>query len=134
MISAFIRRFLNLLFTVGIYKDHYKISYDGEIASFNQVYSGSHWGKRAAVKNSYSRIFSTLLLEAKVKPMTAISLIVFYNTKHDVDNLSYVMKMLVDTMKGTYIQNDGNKIYQSTHTIHDPSLPKGLVQFHIIGR
>jgi hypothetical protein len=132
--SKLIRRLLSLLFTLGIYNKHYTIAYTGEVVSFNQVYSGGHWSKRATVKKGYEEIFTVLLLQAKVKPMTEVSLITFYNSRMDCDNIAYIMKMLVDTLKGKYIQNDGNKFYKSCHTIYDPSLPKGMIQFHLVGK
>lgn len=125
---------IDLIYNYNLYNKHYQFDYSGEIVSFNQVYSGGHWSKRASVKNKYSKSFSILLLEAKVKPLTEMSLIALYSSRHDCDNLGYIMKMLVDTMKDVYIVNDGNKIYKSTHTIYDNSLLKGTIQFHIVGR
>ena len=110
--SQLVRRLLGLLFTLGFYDKHYKIDYTGEVVSFNSVYSGGHWSKRSGIKNSYNKIFSVLLAEANVKPMKEMSLVVFFNTKHDTDNLGYILKMIVDTMKGKYIENDGNKIFK----------------------
>jgi len=132
--SQLIRRLLSLLFTMGFYDKHYKIVYDGDITSSNAIWSGGHWKKRSDTKIKYSKIFTILLLEAKVKRLSELSLVTFFNTRHDVDNLQAIQKICMDTMKGTYIPDDNTKHYKSTHTIFDSSLPKGTVEIHIIGK
>jgi hypothetical protein len=129
-----VRRFLNLLFTVGIYNKHYKMTYTGDVTSANYIWEGGHWGKRNTVKERYSQIFSVMMREAQFAPINEMSLIVFYNTKHDVDNIQAICKIFVDTMKGVYIPDDNNKLYKSIHVAHDPDLPKKTVEFHVIGR
>lgn len=133
--TKLIRRLLGLLFTLGIYTKHYKVVYDGDITSANVVWSGGHWSQRSATKQKFEKIFTILLLEARItKPLTEFSLVVFYNTKHDCDNLSTIQKIFVDAMKGTYVADDTSKFYKSTHTIFDSVLPKGTVEIHIIGK
>jgi hypothetical protein len=132
-LAAIIRRFLNLLQTLGFFSKHYKLSYSGDIVSFNQLYAGGHWSKRSAIKTRFHGIFKILLLEAKVKPLTQMSLFIFFKTRHDPDNIVLTGKFLLDTMKGTYIPDDSTKFYKSIHVIHDESLTKGELQFHIIG-
>src|SRR5690349_5785867 len=105
--SQLVRRLLSLLFTLGFYDKHYKIVWDGEIVSTNAFYQSRHWSIRAGHKIKFEKIFDVLLLQAKVKPMKEISLVTFYNNKMDCDNLSIMGKMLIDTMKGKYITNDG---------------------------
>lgn len=129
-----IRRLLKLLYVLGIYDKHYIIKYDGEIISFNKLYAGSHWGKRSGYKNEFSKIFRILCLEAKVKPMNEVFLVVFYNTRHDCDNIVLSAKFLMDSMKGTYIVDDTSKYYKGIQISHDSSLPKGTLEFHICGK
>jgi hypothetical protein len=133
MLSSLIRRILSLLFTLKIYSKHYTLSYNGEIISFNQLYSGGHWSKRSAMKSKYRKIFEILLLEAKVKPMSEVFLAVFFNTRHDCDNIVLTGKFLLDTMKGKYIPDDTSKYYKGIQIIHDSSLPRGTLEFHLIG-
>lgn len=130
--SKFIRRVLSLLFKFGFYTKHYKITYTGEIASTNKFYASPHWSQRSSAKNKYAKIFSLLLLEAKVAPLKQFSLIVFANTRIDIDN-HIQNKFLIDTMKGKYVVDDSKKFYQMTMTIHDDSLPKNTIEYHIIG-
>lgn len=132
--SQLIRRLLSLLFKLGFYNKHYKLVWDGEIVSFNQLYSGGHWSKRSGIKNKFHKIFGGLLLEAKVKPMTEVFLTIFFNTRHDCDNIVLTGKFLLDTMKGTYIPDDTSKYYKGIQIIHDSSLPKGRLELHLIGK
>src|SRR5688500_14087172 len=105
--ASLVRRLLSLLFHLGIYNRHYIIKYDGDISSANKIWAGSgHWGARSAMKNKYQKIFSILLLEAKVQVMKEASLIVLFNTRHDVCNLSSVTKVFMDTVKGKYLIDD----------------------------
>jgi hypothetical protein len=132
-LALFIRRILSLLFSLGIYKFHYKVVYSGEVVSTNKFYASPHWSIRSKMKNKYATIFAVLLKEAKVKPMEKMSLVVFCNTRLDIDN--HVMnKFLIDVVKEKYLEEDTTKFYESTHTVHDPSLPKNTIHYHLIGR
>ncbi len=85
------------------------------------------------MKTKYAAIFNVLLKNAKVKPMEKMSLVVFCNTRLDIDN--HIMnKFLMDVIKEKYLEEDTTKFYESTHTIHDTSLPKNTVEYHLIGR
>jgi hypothetical protein len=128
------RRLLNLLIKLGIYQKHYKITYTGDITSANKIYSSQHWSIRSALKNKYSKSFKILLLEARVKKMSELSLFTFYNSRHDVDNLFMLNKVMMDTIKGDYLPEDSSKYYKSTHTIFDSDLPKGTVEFNLVGK
>jgi hypothetical protein len=129
-----IRRLLKLLFVFGVYSRHYVLKYDGEIVSWNKIYSGGHWGKRQGYKTKYQKIFTILCLEAQVKPMSEMFLVVFYNSKHDCDNVVLSAKFLLDAMKGTYIQDDSAKYYKGIQVNYDATLPKGSFEFHILGK
>lgn len=132
MISALIRRLIGLLFRFGIYKHHYTIKYSGDKVSTNKFYATPHWSVRSKLKNEYVTIFTILLQKENVKKMSKMSLVVFCNTRLDIDN-HIQNKFLVDSMKGTYLPDDTTKCYLSTHTIHDGSLPKGHIEYHILG-
>jgi hypothetical protein len=129
-----IRRLLKLLFVFNVYNKHYVLRYDGEVISFNKLYSGGHWSKRSGYKNRFSKIFTLLCLEANVQPMKEMFLVVFYNTRHDADNIVLSAKFLMDAMKGTYIVDDSSKYYKGIQVTHDPDLPKGMLEFHICGK
>lgn len=132
--SKLIRRLLGLLFTLGIYTKHYKIVWSGEVISCNKFYESRHWTVRASYKNKLEKMFTALLLEAKIQPMIELSLVVFTNARLDIDNHGIQNKILVDTMKGKYLLNDTKKYFVSTHTIYDPNLPKNVTEYHLIGK
>lgn len=127
------RRFLKLLITLRIYTKHFKITYDGDVTSANKIWEARHWSIRSAIKTKYSKIFKVLLLHAKVTKLSEFSLFIFYSTRHDCDNLFCLAKILVDTMKEVYVPNDDTRYYKSTHTIFDSNLPKGTIEFHLVG-
>lgn len=132
--SKVIRRLLHLLFILGIYNKHFKFTYNGEITSANKIWESGHWSIRSGIKNQYAKIFTVLMLEAKFKKIDEMSLVIFYKSRHDVDNLFALMKIWGDTVKKRYIPNDTNRYYKSTHIIYDDSLPKGTIEFHLIGK
>lgn len=132
--SQLVRRLLGLLFTLGFYDKHYKLVWDGEMPSLNMLYSQKHWSARSAMKNKYIEIFSTLLLQAKVKPMKEMSIVLFFASRLDVDNAVCGCKFLSDAIKGKYLQDDSTKYYKALFMIHDSNLPKGTYEYHIIGK
>jgi hypothetical protein len=132
--AKLIRRLLSLLFTLGIYDKHYKLSWDGDMISMNQLYSQKHWSARSAMKNKYIKIFSTLLLQAKVKPMKEMSIVLFYASRMDVDNCSCGCKFLADAIKLNYLQDDSNKFYKGLFMVHDSDLKKGTYEYHILAK
>jgi len=134
MLSKIVRRLLSLLFTLGVYDKHYKLVWDGEMVSLNQLYSQKHWSARSAMKNKYIKIFTTLLLQAKVKPMRELSIVLFYSSRMDVDNCVCGCKFLSDAVKGKYLEDDSAKFYKALFMIHDSELPKGTYEYHLIGR
>jgi hypothetical protein len=129
-----IRRLIRLLLRFNIFDRHYILKYSGKIISFNQLYSGGHWGKRQGYKNTYGKIFSSLCLAAKIQPMQELFLVVFYNTRHDCDNIVLSAKFLLDVMKGKYITDDSSKYYKGILVHYDSSLPRGVLEFHILGK
>lgn len=132
--TKLIRRLLGLLFTLGIYTKHYKISYTGKLISWNILYSQGHWAKRSALKSQYEKLFTILALEAQVKKMEEMSIVAFYNNKMDVDNISLTTKWLADVLKGTYIEGDDTRFYKGLMIFHDEALPKNNIELHIIGK
>lgn len=132
--SQIIRRLLRLLFTLGFFDKHYKIVWDGDMVSTNSLYSQKHWSARSAMKNKFIKIFSTLLLQQKVKPMKEMIIVLFSNSRMDIDNQSTGCKFLADAIKGSYLQDDSNKFYKGLFMVHDSNLPKGTYEYHIISK
>ena len=132
--TKIIRRLLKLLFTLGVYDNHYVITYEGEVTSMNKIWSSPHWGTRSAMKNKYSKIFSTLLMEEEVQPMRELVIVLFFQSRIDVDNAIVGCKVLADTIKGSYLPDVSTKFYKGLFMIHDPNLPKNNYEYHLIGK
>jgi hypothetical protein len=131
--SIVVRRLLKLLFTFGIYKKHFIVTYTGEVTSMNKVWSATSWHMRSAMKIKFAKIFTVLLHEAKVSEMSEMSVVMFYNSRVDVDNAIVGCKILMDCVKGAYLKDDSSKHYKALFMVHDPALPKNTYQYHLIG-
>lgn len=128
------RRFLRLLLVFGIYKRNYKITYTGEASSANKIWSSVHWSVRQAIAQKFHEIFTILLLEAKVKPMKEMCIILFYNSRFDCDNTSTLAKVLADTIKEKYLVDDRTEFYKGLALVFDDSLPKNTYEFNILAK
>lgn len=120
----FIRRFLRFF-------DSYTIRYEGAGISNNEFYAGKHWTVRAGIKKKYAKIFSWLI-KGKAKKYDTIGMVLFYNSRHDTDNVVSLQKLLIDSLKGKYIKDDSTKYMKFTAQVFDPTLPHNTFEFVII--
>lgn len=132
--SKFIRRLLSLLFRLKIYDKHFKLTHEGRIISWNILYSQNHWTKRNALQKDYHKIFTILTKQAKVKKMDEMTILAFYNSKSDVDNVTIMCKWLADVLKESKIEEDDTRFYKGIMVFFDPSLKKNSMEFHILGK
>lgn len=122
---VFIRRFLRFF-------DSYTIRYEGAGISNNEFYAGKHWTVRAGIKKKYAKIFGWLI-KGKAKKYDTIGIVLFYNSKHDADNVTGGMiKVFLDTIKGKYIKDDAPQYCKMVASIFDPDLPKNTFEFVVI--
>jgi antitoxin component YwqK of YwqJK toxin-antitoxin module len=121
---VFIRRFLRFF-------DSYTIRYEGAGISNNEFYAGKHWTVRAGIKKKYAKIFSWLI-KGKAKKYDTIGMVLFYNSRHDTDNVVSLQKLLIDSLKGKYIKDDSTKYMKFTAQVFDPTLPHNTFEFVII--
>lgn len=128
------RRFIKLLLIFGIYHRNYKIVYTGEASSANKIWSSVHWSVRSAIAQKFHNIFGILLLEAKVKPMKEMCIVLFYNSRFDCDNTSTLAKILADTIKEKYLEDDRTEFYKGLALVFDSSLPKNTYEFNILAK
>lgn len=110
-----------------------RIRYTGRIPSFNDIYESKHWKIRYSLSEKWHNVFLKLFKKHKIPKIGVFSLLVLYNTRHDVDNLVGVEKFFTDALTiGKYIVNDNQKCFKSLHIIVDKELPKNTVDFIII--
>lgn len=109
-------------------------TYQGDISSANAIWSSPSWHYRKSLKDKYNKLFLECLAEKEFTKFKSFELIAFYHSRHDCDNLCMLHKILVDSIKGVWVENDGPKFYKGTATFFDPSLPKNTVEYHFIGQ
>ncbi|KKN46952.1 hypothetical protein LCGC14_0667760 [marine sediment metagenome] len=132
MIKKFIVRIIRLLKGVGVLKNIYKISYQGQGVSLNQYYSSGHWSIRYKLVAKYHDIFKDLFEESELKELDGFYLLMFYNSRHDVDNTVGLTKLFVDALKGLYVKEDNKKFYKGVMLFCDGSLPTNTFEFYIL--
>ena len=110
----------------------YKISYQGKIFSLNDLYRQGHWSIRSTLKNKYKKLFLELIHKQEIKYCKQFYIIVFYNTRHDPDNIIGVVKVFVDAMKGEIIPDDNKKHFKGVSIFPDNTLSANTVDFLLI--
>ena len=131
----FVRRLVKTLERFGFFKI-YRVLYEGVGVSNNDFYAGAQgrngWKVRAGIKAKYSKIFGFLLKTSKIPKLNEFGVLVFYNSKHDVDNVSASAKLLIDSMKGVVCKDDNSKYFKGMFIVHDPNLKKNTFEFLIL--
>ncbi len=59
-------------------------------------------------------------------------MLIFYNSRHDVDNVIGMEKVFTDCLKGTLVKNDGKAYYKGLMIFYDTTLPKNTFEFVIL--
>ena len=108
----------------------YIVEYQGKVTSLNDT-NGQSWRKRANAVTKFHGIFTILMIEAKFRKIDKFRLDVRYNSRHDCDNIIFVCKVFVDTMKGVYIKDDTKKYYRGVSITPDESLKTNTFIFKI---
>ena len=131
----FIVRLLEILKRVGIVQETYNFTHFGRGVSLNQYYSQQHWTQRARIKKEYSalaEVFISKELDDSIL-INEFMMIIFYNSKHDPDNVSGFEKVVMDRLKerGNII-DDSKKYYKLFCVIPDESLSHNQFVFKLI--
>lgn len=133
MIRVFIKRILKFLSRVKVIGKVISFTYRGPGLSLNKFYSQGHWTERNNAKQEFKGIFENILKQAKGKYyFERFYMVIFYNSRHDVDNVVGMEKVFVDTMKGDLIPNDGKVNYKGLMMFYDDTLPFNTFEFVII--
>lgn len=89
----------------------------------NSIYAGKHWSKRKADAEYWHRITRAAMAREGIgknpigKPVTVCF---WWNDRLDLDNHSYMGKMIVDGMKGYLIPEDDRRyVAEIIHRWHD---------------
>lgn len=105
--------------------------YRGPSVSLNAFYVAAHWSKRHAIKNQVAAQLAPLLLASGLQPVHCFTLAVRYRSGLDCDNVSGIVKLLVDCLKGTYIPDDNAKHFTGLSITYDAALKYGTYHFTI---
>ena len=108
------------------------MSYSGKVFSLNDLYKQGHWSIRSKLKNEFKEIFTDVMIKAKVKKMNNFYLILFFNTRHDTDNMVGMTKVFADTMKGVYVKDDTKDYYKGLCIFPDPTLKHGNIEIILV--
>ena len=129
MTKTIVQEMMSALIESGQADKTASILYKGKGFSLNELYSQGHWKKRSGLKNEYSFRFKALMREARLEFMDTFYLIVVYNSRLDVDNVSGMAKVFVDSLKNSYIVEDTKKYYKGLMIFPDSTLEKDSVYF-----
>ena len=128
IIEPFIRNFAD---TLG--QPIYKITYQGKGVSLNQIYAQGHWRTRAAIKKKYKPIFDQLIKDCEeIQFMDKFSVWIFYNSRHDPDNIIGMEKLFVDSLKGKYVEDDHKKYFRGVSIFPDEELDSNTFEFYLL--
>lgn len=89
----------------------------------NAIYQGKHWTKRREDSEFWHYLVHNELHRQGIPRKTfenPVRITMFWNDNMDIDNHSYIGKMIVDALKGWLIADDTRKYFASvTHRFHD---------------
>ena len=122
------------MYSVGMINSIITVKHDGKLFSLNDLYSQGHWSKRSGIKNKFRKIFHEEMSKKNIGWMNTFYLLVFYNSRHDVDNISGMSKVFVDTMKGEFVHDDDRKHYKGLLMFPVEDMPFGSVEFIILSK
>lgn len=144
MYRKIIYRVLKILKNVGAIKEVHKLTYEGKGVSLNKFYSQGHWSTRHRIKTSFRIIFQKLVDDYGNLPwMDEFSVLIFYNSRHDPDNVVGMEKLLIDFLKQDvdkngniikdgYLKDDSKRYYKGLMISPDTSLPNNTFEFILI--
>lgn len=132
-VRPIIKRIIGILGRTGAISRIFNLKYSGEVFSLNDLYKQGHWSKRSNLKKKYANIFIKLAEESNLKFCNKFIIVVFFNTRHDTDNLVGFTKVFVDTMKNHgYAKDDDKRFYRGLCIFPDETLKPGEVQILIL--
>lgn len=133
-IPYIILRFVKLFTKFNWIKDSYTLRYKGKGVSLNNFYSAGHWSKRHSLKKKFTPIFKDIF-DKKLKGefLNEFALVIFYNSRHDPDNVTGLEKLFMDSLRSFgYVTDDSKKYYKLFCVIPDESLETNEFNFLLI--
>ena len=98
----------------------------GKKYSMNALYAGKHWARRKQDATYWHNLVRNELIHQKIckhifeKP---VQITFFWDDRMDIDNHSYIAKMIVDGLKGYLLVDDSRKYLRGvSHKFHDKNI------------
>lgn len=134
MIRKLLIRLLRFFVKLGFIGKVTSFKYSGKAFSLNDFYAGGNWYARQSIKNEYKPIFEKLIQQADKGKLyfEKFYLLIFFNTRHDVDNVMGMEKIFIDTLKGNIIKEDNKTHYKGLMVFYDKLLPMNTFEFILI--
>jgi hypothetical protein len=127
-------KFIESMVADGTISKVTKICYNGKGVSLNDYYSSSHWSARHSLKKKYLKLLFPLMDKELSKDMIdKFGLYIFYNSRHDPDNVVGTEKIFMDMLKTHFgvIIDDSKKYYKSLSIIPDDKLETNTFEFYL---
>lgn len=129
----FIVRLLKIFSRLGFIGKIVSFKYEGEGLSLNKFYSQGHWRTRQNIKKEYKEIFDKVIEPAIGKVfLDNFYILIFYNSRHDCDNVIGMEKVFTDCLKDKIIAGDSRVNYKGLMIFFDLTLPKNTFEFILI--
>ena len=120
----------------------FDVTYNGKAISLNDLYSQGHWSKRSSIKSKYRSIFDKIIAQQDLKWLNKFSLLLLYNSRHDVDNTVGMEKIFVDSLKREekngivfregFIKDDSRRYFKGLCIFPVNDLPMNTFKFILI--
>lgn len=127
--------FLKWMEKRGQIKGAHKIVYKGRGVSTNDYYNSGHWSNRHRLKKKYLELLYPILAEElSGKKLDKFGIVMFYNSRHDTDNVVGFEKLFLDIINKDLdvIKEDNKKHYRMLTVIPDESLDTNTFEFHLL--
>ena len=102
----------------------------------NAYWAGKHWSQRKKDADDFhSIVWAELRKQGFPRAMFTkpVSISFFHNTRMDIDNHAAIEKMVVDALKGYFLENDSKRFYaRKVSAFHDE--PYMLVRIEEVGK
>ena len=107
------------------------IVYSGPVMGLNEMKAKAWYASKAKVDRLKMELL-ILCKNTKLPYMEAIELSIFYNSRHDVDNIAPMSKFFVDTIVNIgKLPNDTKKYFKKVSYQYDPVLPVNTIVYKI---
>jgi hypothetical protein len=130
---VFIVKILKLLSRFKVIGKIVRFTYQGEGVSLNKFYAQGHWRTRQQIKEKYKAIFDEIIDPYLDKIyFDNFYMLIFYNSRHDCDNVVGMEKIFMDCLKDKLVKGDSRVNYKGMMIFYDVTIPKNTFEFILI--